>query len=110
MKLLFDQNLSFRLVNALADLFPGSAQVRMLGLDRATDREIWTYAGKYGFVLVTKDSDFHEYCQLYGPPPKIVWLKLGNSATATVEARLRNNASEIREALAREDVHFVELH
>ena len=32
MKLLFDQNLSFKLCQALADLFPGSSQVRLLGM------------------------------------------------------------------------------
>ena len=37
MKLLFDQNLSFKLCQALADLFPGSSQVRLLGLAEADD-------------------------------------------------------------------------
>ncbi|MCO6439717.1 MAG: DUF5615 family PIN-like protein [Nitrococcus mobilis] len=55
MKLLFDQNLSFRLVEAVAELFPGSAQVRLLGLEQASDREIWGYARENGFVY---SSDF----------------------------------------------------
>jgi predicted nuclease of predicted toxin-antitoxin system len=38
MKLLFDQNLSFRLCRQLADIFPESTQVRLVGLDRADDR------------------------------------------------------------------------
>jgi predicted nuclease of predicted toxin-antitoxin system len=108
-KLLFDQNLSFRLVEAVEDLFPDSSQVRLLGLDQATDREIWSYAGKHGFVIVTKDSDFHEYCQLYGSPPKVIWIKFGNASTATVEARLRKHAKEVQETLDQPGVHFVEL-
>lgn len=38
MKLLFDQNLSFKLCSLLADLFPDSRQIRGLGLDRSDDR------------------------------------------------------------------------
>lgn len=41
MKLLFDQNLSFKLARQLNDLFPDSSQVRLLGLDRADDKAIW---------------------------------------------------------------------
>ena len=44
MKLLLDQNLSHRLVAALADLYPGSAHVRDLGLKEAADEAIWDYA------------------------------------------------------------------
>lgn len=40
MKLLFDQNLSFKLCSLLADLFPGSSQARLLGLAEADDRVI----------------------------------------------------------------------
>ena len=60
MKLLFDQNLSFRLCKALAELFPGSSQVRLLGLERVTDRVIWDRAKSDGFILVSQDSDFSE--------------------------------------------------
>ena len=37
MKLLFDQNLSFKLCRDLVDLFPGSTQVRLVGLAEASD-------------------------------------------------------------------------
>lgn len=81
MRLLFDQNLSFRLVEQVAEAFPGSSQVRLLGLDQASDRTLWQYARDNDYVLVTKDSDFHELCVLHGPPPKVVWLKIGNAST-----------------------------
>lgn len=57
MKLLFDQNLSFKLAKKLGDIFPGSSQVKLLGLDQADDAEIWEYARVNGFVLVTQDSE-----------------------------------------------------
>lgn len=44
MKLLFDQNISFKLCRSLADLFPGSSQVRLAGLAQADDRAVWNYA------------------------------------------------------------------
>ena len=81
MKLLFDQNLSFRLCQALADLFPGSSQVRLLGLAEADDRVLWEHAKSTAFVLVTQDSDFADMTVLYGQPPKVIWLRCGNQPT-----------------------------
>ena len=54
MKLLFDQSLNFKLCQALADLFPGSSQVRLLGLAEADDRTVWQHAQANAFVLVTR--------------------------------------------------------
>ena len=95
MKLLFDQNLSFRLCSLLSDLFPDSRQVRQIGLDQASDREIWQYARANGFAIVTQDSDYADMSALYGSPPKIIWLRCGNQPTAAIEQRLRTYASEI---------------
>ncbi len=44
MKLLFDQNVSPRLVALLADIFPDSNHVFPLGLDEAEDTDVWQYA------------------------------------------------------------------
>jgi predicted nuclease of predicted toxin-antitoxin system len=88
-RLLLDQNLSFKLCDQLADLFPGSSQARLVGLDRADDRTLWDHAAAGGFVLVTQDADFAKMAALYGPPPKVVWLRGGSRSTAAVEAMLR---------------------
>lgn len=95
MKLLFDQNLSFRLVALLADTFAGSEQVRNCGLDQASDAAIWEHAKSVGFTIVSQDADFAEMAALYGPPPKVIWLRCGNQPTAEVERRLRENAMVI---------------
>ena len=58
MKLLFDQNLSYKLCERLADLFPDSNQVRRAGLDTADDRAIWEYAKANGYVIASHDADF----------------------------------------------------
>jgi predicted nuclease of predicted toxin-antitoxin system len=95
MKLLFDQNLSFKLVRQLADLFPGSSQVRLVGLAEASDRAVWDYARANGFVLVSRDSDFAEMAALHGPPPKVVWVRSGNRPTNAVELMFRRQADAI---------------
>jgi predicted nuclease of predicted toxin-antitoxin system len=51
-KLLFDQNLSFKLVASLTDLFPGSTHVGAAGLSQSTDAEIWTFAASGEFMIV----------------------------------------------------------
>jgi predicted nuclease of predicted toxin-antitoxin system len=75
MKLLFDQNLSFKLCDRLADLFPGSSQVSRAGLAMADDRTIWEFAKTNGLAIVSQDSDFADMAALYGPPPKVIWLR-----------------------------------
>jgi predicted nuclease of predicted toxin-antitoxin system len=95
MKLLFDENLSFKLCQQLNDLFPGSNQVRLLGLERADDRAIWDYAKANGFVLATLDADFVEIASLRGAPPKVIWLRCGNQPTIAIETLLRDRAALI---------------
>lgn len=96
MKLLFDENLSFRLVSALADIFPESAHVRELGLLGADDLSVWNYAAKHGFLLVSKDTDFYERSLVFGAPPKIIWLRVGNCTVNETIALLRSQYIVIR--------------
>ena len=102
MKLLFDQNLSFKLSARLVDLFPESNQVRVLGLAEADDRAIWQHAKQHGFVLVSQDADFADLAAAFGPPPKVIWLRCGNQSTAHVEKLLRDHAEAIA-AFARDE-------
>ena len=95
MKLLLDQNLSHRLVAALADVFPGSLHVRDVGLARAADEALWAHARGAAFTIVSKDSDFQHRVFVEGFPPKIVWLRIGNCSTAEIESLLRRHASDI---------------
>lgn len=96
MKLLFDHNLSPRLVNRLADVYPDSQQIFLLGLEQAEDRVVWEYARQYEFVLVTRDSDFNELSVLRGFPPKVIWIRRGNCATHEIEEILRVHLEDIR--------------
>ena len=95
MKLLFDQNLSFKLCGLLADIFPGSSQARLIGLAEASDRVLWNYAKVNGLTLVSLDSDFAEMTALLGSPPKVIWLRCGNQPTAVIESLLRDHVEAI---------------
>jgi predicted nuclease of predicted toxin-antitoxin system len=75
LKLLFDENLSSRLAGALADQFPDSSHVNLVGLASATDQEIWTYARRHGFTVISKDDDFRSLSLVNGAPPKVIWLR-----------------------------------
>ena len=89
MKLLLDENLSPRLAEALADIYPGSSHVHQCGLGSSDDATIWDYAKINGFIIVSKDSDFEERSVVLGSPPKVIWLRTSNCASAAVENLLR---------------------
>jgi predicted nuclease of predicted toxin-antitoxin system len=93
--LLFDQNLSPRLVTRLTDLYPNSAHVDTLGLGTSSDRDVWEYARLNDFMIVTKDADFSELSVLLGTPPKVIWIRRGNCSTNDIEKLLRNSYSAI---------------
>ena len=95
MKLLFDQNLSARLVVRLEDLFPQSIHVKTLGMTQSDDSSIWNYARDQGFTLVSKDSDFQQRSLVLGAPPKVVWLRIGNCRTSQIEDLIRIHAVEL---------------
>ena len=107
MKLLFDQNLSNKLVSLLADIFPDSIHVRDAGLTEASDQALWEYARANDFVFVSKDEDFHQFSFLYGPPPKVVWVGLGNCATVDIEQTLRGCSEELLQFSADDDGAFL---
>jgi predicted nuclease of predicted toxin-antitoxin system len=95
MKLLFDHNLSPRLVNNLVDLFPNSNHLYLMELDRESDDVIWKIAKRENYTVVTKDADFNELLILKGFPPKVIWIRSGNCSTKTIEFLLRNSYQNI---------------
>lgn len=96
MKLLFDQNLAPRLIGLLGNIFPGSQHVRDVGLASATDSAVWEHAKAGGFTIISKDADFRQLSFLYGSPPKVVWLRLGNRSTAQIESTIRAHAADLQ--------------
>ena len=96
MKLLFDENISPKLVAALQDEFPDSEHVFNAGLGAAPDGDIWKYAESRGLAIVTKDHDFEALSALQGAPPKLILLALGNTSTQQIEKAIRDSAESIR--------------
>jgi len=110
LKLLFDQNLSRKLVTRLADIFPDASHVQFHGLTDADDSKIWEFAKIEGFCIVTQDADFAERSHLYGSPPKVIWLRCGNTPTSNVEAILGSGAEAIQELISNTSLDYLELY
>jgi predicted nuclease of predicted toxin-antitoxin system len=96
-------------VTLVADLFPDSRHVVLEGMESADDRAIWDHASRHDLVVVTKDADFHQRSFLYGAPPRVVWLRVGNGATDEIAALIRGRADDIRRFVADPDAAFLEL-
>lgn len=96
MKLLFDENLSFRIVGELADRFPGSSHVDLLGLRGQDGPTVWRHAAEHEYVLVSKDDDFRQLSLLHGAPPKVVLCAIGNAGNAEVVALMVENRDRVQ--------------
>ena len=96
MKLLLDQNISFRITSKIQDLFPGSKQVKELGLENSKDSFLWNYAKENNYCIVTFDGDFYDLGLIKGSSPKVIWLRLGNTSTQNIEIILRKNFDLIK--------------
>jgi predicted nuclease of predicted toxin-antitoxin system len=110
-KLLFDANLSWRLVKLTSDIFIGSNHVDSIGLSNpAKDREIWEYAKKHDYVIVTNDDDFYEFAVVYGIPPYIVILRTGNQSTRFVSDVLHLNKEKITQLVQSTEFGILEIY
>lgn len=109
MKLLFDQNLSWRLGGALSDLYPGSIHVREIGLETADDAAVWAHALSHGLTIVSKDSDFHQRSFLLGAPPRVIWIRRGNCSTNDIIQLLRQRRGAIEKFEADPEAAFLAL-
>jgi len=96
-KLLLDENLSDQIIPKVVDFYPDSDHVKNLRLANTDDIVIWNYAKVNDFVLVSKDSDFHQRSLLYGHPPKFIYLRIGNSPTSKIIVILRDKLEVIQE-------------
>ena len=95
MKLLLDNNLSYKLCKPLEQFFPLSAHVNSVLTFNAADLEIWSFANEHNYTILTKDNDFNELSLLKGCPPKIVHLLCGNATTSEILLLLNISADAI---------------
>jgi len=99
MKFLFDQNISFRVLKQLPAPFSHATHVKFEKLMNAPDREIWEYARQHDYTIITQDADFNDLNLLYGFPPKIIWIRMGNLKTTDIIKVLMDYQQEIDEFL-----------
>lgn len=93
-----DEQLSPALARWLGREFDLAAQsVRDLGLQSATDPEIFFAARQAGAIVVTKDQDFVRLLDRHGPPPRIIWITCGNTSNERMRAVF---SASFRSALA----------
>lgn len=112
MKLLFDQNISFRIEKSLSNVFVASRHISNVGLMNKNDIEIWEYAKKEGYTIVTFDSDFYDLSILKGCPPKIIWIRKGNLTTKEIIMVLEKNHLTIRNFISnpeKEEIACLEI-
>ena len=109
MKLLLDENLSRRLVPFLQHAYPGSDQVVLLGMQSASDIDIWQKAKENGYTIVTRDADFQELSLVWGSPPKVIRLKTLNQSRAATLKVLLDNHDLIVESLVTKNLASVEI-
>jgi predicted nuclease of predicted toxin-antitoxin system len=110
LKLLLDQNLSYRLLGRLDAFFPGSSQIHRLGMEHADDVTIWHFARENGFAIVTKDSDFYERSLVHGFPPQVIWLKCGNVSIRQLEEILAQSVEAISSFLQERKAACLEIY
>lgn len=107
MKLLFDQNISFRILKILSNTYPNSNQVKALGLENTSDIDIWKYAKANHYTIVTFDSDFSNISKLNGHPPKIIWLRTGNTSTKNIADILIKSAENIKTFISSKELENI---
>jgi len=108
-RLLFDENLSPKLPRLVADIFPGSLHVRDADMKAADDPVVWDYAKDNDFMIVSKDADMHDLSLVFGNPPKVIWLRLGNCSTSEVGNLLRQDFDVIKHFYQDEQVSLLSL-
>ncbi len=103
MKLLLDQNISYRIIPKIIEYFPESQQVSNLNLVNARDSQIWEYAKSNYFTIVTFDADFYNISQIKGFPPKIIWFRTGNLTSKSISNLLIKHKAIINDFINHED-------
>ena len=109
-KLLFDQNISYRIVKSLSPVFSESRQVKTVGLENQNDIEIWQYAKDNAYTIVTFDADFYDISLIKGFPPKVLWLRTGNLTTLEIAEKLNLQILDVFDFLKSADQSCMEIY
>jgi predicted nuclease of predicted toxin-antitoxin system len=108
-KFLLDQNISFKVAPLLVEPFQNVSHIKQLNLVDASDLQIWTYAKTNNYSIITFDGDFIELSNLKGFPPKIIWLRFGNSSNLKIVNKLISKSIQIMEFVVNAELAFLEI-
>ncbi|MCE2996152.1 MAG: DUF5615 family PIN-like protein [Cyclobacteriaceae bacterium] len=109
-KLLFDENISFRIVKGIQHKFPESTHVHLSMVGKQTDHTIFSFARDNGFTLVTSDGDFQHIQMVFGFPPKVIWLRLGNTSTLNILNCILGKSDTNEEFVKNSEVGTLEIY
>jgi len=109
MKLLFDENISYRILPLLQDHFEHVESVIHVASVQQ-DLEIWNYAKDNDYVIVTFDEDFYDWQLLRGYPPKLIWLRMGNTPTQPLAAKLIAEKDQIQRLVDDVELGVLEMY
>jgi predicted nuclease of predicted toxin-antitoxin system len=98
---LVDAQLPPSLAAALRDTGCEAAHVADLGLQTATDQQIWDAATSRSAVLITKDRDFALLRATRSEGPAILWVRMGNTNNRILIAQFLQALPAIGEAVQR---------
>jgi predicted nuclease of predicted toxin-antitoxin system len=110
MKLLFDENISYRIVKKSLEIFSNSLHVTSIKPKLRDDLAIFYYAREQDYLIVTFDEDFRELQSLNGFPPKIIWFRTGNTSTEVVLNKLMDNRNSIYELVENKEIGILEIY
>jgi predicted nuclease of predicted toxin-antitoxin system len=110
MKLLIDANLSWRLCKILENVYPNSIHVNRTHLQKPIDDiDIWKYAKKNDYTILTQDEDFLFLSYQFSFPPKVIFLKTGNQSTKVVAKILIAKKDQLESFLTSPEYAFLEI-
>ena len=78
MNFLVDNQLPVALSRFLTDRGHSSDHVHGLGMDEASDAEIWNFTTGRGLILISKDEDFLHLANRPDDSGKLLWVRIGN--------------------------------
>lgn len=106
MRLLLDENISWRLAAYLRPHCAAVVHVRDLGLDNSPDTSIWRYARQHGYDVLTKDEDFLRLVVTEGFPPRVVAVQNAQVPVAKLAEYLLARLPQLQEFLTAEQREF----
>lgn len=109
MSFLLDQNISFKVCSLISGVFSNVKHVKQLGLVNASDQDIWLYAKSNCYTIITFDSDFIDFAIMKGFPPKIIWLRFGNSSNLKIANKLISHRENIAAFISNSEIAFLEI-